>query len=270
MNVSRKFANRAIAVATTALCAVIAIWLAPSADAIVGGKPVTRPYPWLANLSMSGVPDAESHICGASMITDQWAVTAAHCVDFDAESLAQIEVRVGSRNRLRGGEVRRIRTAIQHPNFHVDQETEKVTADLALIRLSARVAMPAVPLAGKVPAGTRTRIIGWGNTCSDPTPECDIFPAEARETGSSVEKASRCDNIDPAKEICTGYPAKRSGACSGDSGGPQIVADHSGHWHLVGVTSRSGHGETTCGQGTTIYTSVAAYRTWITETIKRN
>ena len=47
-------------------------------DKIVGGYQV-RPgqFPWVLGLWWKG---ASSPSCGASLITDRWAITAAHCV----------------------------------------------------------------------------------------------------------------------------------------------------------------------------------------------
>src|SRR5690349_4799555 len=100
-----------IAVTAVALTAAGA-WLAPTANAVVGGAEARQTYPWIVNLSMSGVPDDESHVCGASMITERWAVTAAHCIDLDADSIANLVARVGSSDRLHGGQERRVIRAI--------------------------------------------------------------------------------------------------------------------------------------------------------------
>merc|ERR1719411_1551680 len=45
---------------------------------IVGGKDVDveGKYPWQVSIQMFG-----SHICGAALISNQWIVTAAHCVE---------------------------------------------------------------------------------------------------------------------------------------------------------------------------------------------
>merc|ERR1711976_188833 len=53
---------------------------------IVGGTEVSFPgkYPWQASIE----PIGGSHQCGASMISNRWLVTAAHCVGAGASGLA--------------------------------------------------------------------------------------------------------------------------------------------------------------------------------------
>lgn len=48
-----------------------------SLSRIIGGSDTTlQSHPHQVSLQVSG-----SHICGASIIANQWVVTAAHCVD---------------------------------------------------------------------------------------------------------------------------------------------------------------------------------------------
>lgn len=53
----------------------------PSKPRIVGGSEAREhSHPWQASLQMK-TSSGFSHICGASVISSNWLVTAAHCVD---------------------------------------------------------------------------------------------------------------------------------------------------------------------------------------------
>ena len=45
-----------------------------------GGLPVKNPNPWFIFLQANGRLPGQTFRCGASLINDRWAVTAAHCV----------------------------------------------------------------------------------------------------------------------------------------------------------------------------------------------
>jgi secreted trypsin-like serine protease len=79
-----------------------------------------------------------------------------------------------------------------------------------------------------------------------------------------VLDASACAGIDGSLELCTSNPNGDSGACYGDSGGPQVTGGE-GNWTLIGVTSRAGNSNPTCATGPSIYTDATAYASWIGE-----
>jgi secreted trypsin-like serine protease len=254
-----------LAAVSAAAAAAAAVVLAPSAFAIVGGTTAKERYPFIIDLTLSakdGFP--EKHLCGASLVTDRWAVTAAHCVSAPAQE--ELIVRAGSNDRTQGGEVRQVTKVVVHPEYGPDPENEIIN-DIALIQLSAPISAAPIAVAAEAPRpGTHTRILGWGRTCAE---GCD-YATQLKQLDTFVAEPAQCSELNAGKELCTGYPEAGSGACSGDSGGPQVVATGDGRWELVGVTSRDGGRSSSCGQNPTIYTSIAAYAKWITKAVATN
>jgi secreted trypsin-like serine protease len=49
---------------------------------IVGGETaVLLEYPWIGSIGGMLENGRKYHLCGASLINDEWAITAAHCAD---------------------------------------------------------------------------------------------------------------------------------------------------------------------------------------------
>lgn len=202
---------------------------------VVGGRPATENYSFL--VYSSG--------CTASLIKANWVVTAKHCP-------TPSSVRVGSVNRTSGGVVVGVLRAVNHPSIDVK---------LMQLRSSVSYAPAPIPSSGH-PVGTPTRIIGWGLTC--PYRGCGSTPTVAHELDTSVVSDSRCYRINGPYEICTNNPDGDSGACYGDSGGPQVRKfSGSSRWWLIGATSRSGNGSSICATGPSIYGDLVSIRSWI-------
>ncbi|WSR54225.1 snapalysin family zinc-dependent metalloprotease [Micromonospora ureilytica] len=200
---------------------------------VVGGRPATENYPFMVYVSG----------CTGTLIKGNWAVTAKHCS-------TPSSVRVGSVNRSSGGTVVRVTRAVNHPSV-----------DVKLLQLASSVAYAPAPIPSTSGAvGTATRIIGWGQTCAPRG--CGSAPAVANELDTSIVADSRCSGINGTYEICTNNTNGNSGACYGDSGGPQ-VRQVNGVWNLIGATSRAGNNNSTCATGPSIYVDLPSIRSWI-------
>lgn len=216
---------------------------------IIGGVDADQEYSFMASMQSAD----GGHRCGASLIDPQWLVIAAHCVE--GEDAANYEFRINSNTVSDGGEVVKAAEFVVHPDYTGGVD------DLALVKLEAAATSAPITLASEASPGTKSRILGWGAT----QPDGSGAPENLQQLDTSVVENSECTEIGD-KDLCTDNPNGDSGACYGDSGGPQIV-DNNGEWVLIGATSRSGNGDPTCATGPSIYTNVTAYTDWINETI---
>lgn len=105
------------------------------------------------------------HLCGASIISDQWLLSAAHCYVDGIPS--NYKIRTGSSRKSQTGVIRKVEKIIRHPQY----DGTTLNNDFMLIKLGQKIKFnklhKAIPLAapGKViPEGTDVRTCGFGLT----------------------------------------------------------------------------------------------------------
>ncbi|CAF3197292.1 unnamed protein product [Rotaria socialis] len=231
-----------------------------SPDRIVGGTASLRgDWPWIVSMQRNG-----NHFCGASLINDEWLITAAHCV-VGVTNPSTIRILFGLHDRLSADPwviARTAKTIINHPRY----TSNNMSNDISLIQLSAKIDtyteyyMPVCfPSADQTFAGQVGQTIGWGAPAYGGS-----LLRYLSEVSSSVLTDSACrarysaGMINAATQVCSG--GNKTGACQGDSGGPFVIPDatRAGRYVLVGLTSW-GIG---CGDGG-VYTRVSAYKSWV-------
>ncbi|XP_049946405.1 trypsin 3A1-like [Schistocerca serialis cubense] len=133
---------------------------------IVNGKPaVDHEFPALASLHVNG-----SHYCGANVLSENWLVTAAHCVTTSVPS--QQYILAGTNSQTSGGSIHQVEQNIVHVNY-----TGLVgsSADIALLRVSSPLPVDGVtistvtlPVQGQeVEDGANAVAAGWGYLSGD-------------------------------------------------------------------------------------------------------
>ncbi|XP_066250041.1 trypsin-1-like [Euwallacea similis] len=225
---------------------------------IVGGRPTgINHYPWIARM----VYDGHFH-CGASLVSENFVLTAAHCVRKLKRS--KIRIILGDHDQSTTSDVpakmRAVSAIIRHRNF----DTDTYNHDIALLKLRKPVEFskfirPICLPSSVDPAGKHGVVIGWGRTS-----EGGSLPNIVQEVEVPILTLSQCRAMKyrasriTSYMVCAGKGAMDS--CQGDSGGPLLV--HSGDkYEVVGIVSW-GVG---CGRPgyPGVYTRVSRYLSWL-------
>ncbi|CAF0971553.1 unnamed protein product [Rotaria sordida] len=231
---------------------------------IVGGETaVQQSWSWIVSVRSHG-----EHICGGSVLSPSYIITAAHCIK-DTHNFKSITILAGSltlkpsSNDL--SQIRSITKVYKHPDYN----SHSLINDLVLLRLSSPLNM----IYGNIkaiclPSGTVPQppdnidmiAIGWGTTST----WTDEFSSTLRQvTVQSIASTSnRCQRVisDSKLQFCAGVRTGNKDTCKGDGGGP-LMAFVNNIWQLYGVTSY-GYG---CASPDYpgVYTRVSYYIKWI-------
>ncbi|XP_066544865.1 chymotrypsin-like elastase family member 1 [Amia ocellicauda] len=242
---------------------------------VVGGveaKP--NSWPWQISLQYTYVnAGGWGVVCGGTLITPNWVMTAAHCVDFDDGSIYRVALGEHNLFVYEGTEFYRdvVRIIIH------EEWTGSLAKgfDIALLRLaqpvydSATVQAAALPPAGAIlPSGFPCYITGWGLTedRGDPSPVLlqALLPVVDIPTCATNEY---WDYYAQENMICAGGDGMLAG-CNGDSGGP-LSCQVNGVWQVHGIVS---FGPYICNiyKKPTVFTRVSDYISWMKNTMNLN
>lgn len=213
---------------------------------IVGGKDASDgAWPWQVDVQTASA----GHICGGSIITQSWILSAAHC--FPNPSDVGSYIIYAGRYQLNGlnqhQSVHRV-SRVVIPSGYTEPHNGK---DLALVKLSSPVSWSdyirpvCLPASGALfPGGMLCYVTGWGNTRDD-VPLAGV--GTLQEVQVPIISQSSCQEMyrtDPTEQvdilydmICAGYQQGGKDSCQGDSGGPLVCQMVNGTWVQAGVVS---------------------------------
>uniref|UniRef100_A0A8C0V075 Peptidase S1 domain-containing protein n=1 Tax=Cyanistes caeruleus TaxID=156563 RepID=A0A8C0V075_CYACU len=223
---------------------------------IVGGEDArSEKWPWQASLQMG----AHGHVCGASVISNRWLVSAAHCF-LDSHSVRYEEIIL---NRVA---VRSIIRIIVHPQY--DQAISDY--DIALLEMETPVLFSELVQPICLPStsrvflyGTVCYVTGWGAIKENSMFISWIYflqVSRVRMINQSVCN-KLYDDLITSRMLCAGNLNGGVDACQGDSGGPLACTGKGNRWYLAGIVSW-GEG---CARRNRpgVYTRVTALYDWI-------
>ncbi|XP_076651455.1 trypsin-1 [Halictus rubicundus] len=229
--------------------------LTPSGQIIGGEDARIEEVPHQVSLQSSGFG-----FCGGSIISENWVVTAGHCMVYPAD---WITVRAGTATKSSGGSLHKVEKVIVHENYNTNWNGVPEN-DVAVMKVSTPFKLDKTRQAIKIfkqneesKVGVAATVTGWG---------------AIREGGGThevlqkvnvpiVSKKSCNDAYQsygglPAGQICAAVPQGGKDACQGDSGGPLTIGGR-----LAGLVSW-GYG---CARPRYpgVHTEVAAFSDWI-------
>ncbi|XP_067833091.1 elastase-1-like [Heptranchias perlo] len=253
-----------------------AIAASPLSGRIVAGQEAKpHSWPWQASLQFAYDydPDFFQHMCGGSLISTYWVMTAAHCI---VDIPGRYGVVLGEHNlEQKGNEyLRHVQSIIIHSGWN--PTALENGNDIALLRLAEPayatpdVEVAVLPPFGQIlPNGYPCYITGWGLTkpfgLASPTLQQALLPVVNYATCNSPNWWS---GMVTQNMICAGGDGVMAG-CQGDSGGPLNCKNDHGMWVVHGIVS---FGPVSCviERNPTVFTRVSAYTDWIYQTMEQN
>lgn len=217
---------------------------ASSASAsVVNGQPAARgSFPYLAFVYFRAGGEAEA--CTGTVVSSNLILTAAHCVLDEALGVprppAGFRVVTGSVDWQAGERAISTVTGVAiHPDY-VPSGDRTHWADAAVLQLSRPISATPMKLASAEAwgPGSEAMVAGWGALGAG-----QAVAAGLRYATTVVQPASYCgaeaSQFDAAGELCVLDTAGRAhAACTGDSGGPLLIADPgSGEPLEIGIAS---------------------------------
>ncbi|XP_046753392.1 trypsin Blo t 3-like [Diprion similis] len=218
--------------------------------------------------------NTEGWFCGGSIITNQWILTAAHCLSSVTCNMVKVlppALLANSEFRIHADEC----------HGHEQYVPSSSKFDIALIKVKedllqdAKAKTISLPVPGNVlyPPETSALLLGWGKNENNQRPghlvsayapivDWETCNRNFKSYQASCESTATCKASDiPARSLCTqGVGDSPTGICLGDSGGPVVVDGVLAGISTLVLAFKDGG----CQIGApSVYTNVADYLPWI-------
>lgn len=226
---------------------------------IIGGD-IAEPNQYPFQVALYIYINSATYFCGASLITNEWVVTAAHCVE-DATSFVLL---LGAHN-LSAVEDNRITYTSTEYVIHEDWDSYWLRNDVALIKLPEAVTLNSYINTVQLASGSNTysgdtsRVLGWGVTTLGSVSDVLRYVDAEVMTNEACAAYEEYSSYIVSHHLCTAGNGT-VGSCNGDSGGPLLVDGIQ-----VGIVS---FGVNDCAASyPSVYTRVTDFYSWINTTI---
>ncbi|XP_032682792.1 trypsin-1-like [Odontomachus brunneus] len=225
---------------------------------IVGGQRTSiEEHPYQVSLRQRN-----RHVCGGAIISEDWIITAAHCVQYAGSFPRYLVIKAGTSDLNADGTVVRAKEIITHENY----SRRNSDYDIAVVKLEERLVynrqikpISLALMADHYATHSVAVVTGWGALRSNGLSTNQLRKVEVPLV-SNAECSSLYENRTiTSRMLCAGYTnVGGKDACQGDSGGPLVQ-----YGRLIGVVSWGFGCADPAYPG--VYTRIAALRDWIEE-----
>ncbi|RZC37415.1 Trypsin domain containing protein [Asbolus verrucosus] len=176
--------------------------------------------PWQVGI-LGRTVDGSAFFCGGALISEEWVLTAGHCVDgIKTAAIYSGATKLSSPNR----------TTSQGAIFvlHEDYDHRTLQNDIGLIQLRAPLTFDdktsAIALASdELETGVNVTVSGWGQTSDSDTSTSDALNYITVSTISNSDCAIYYGSVVGPGTVCTSAGNPLKSPCLGDSGGPVVT-----------------------------------------------
>ncbi|XP_036139108.1 serine proteinase stubble [Monomorium pharaonis] len=250
--------------------------LFPEPKIVGGDRSAFGKWPWQISLRQWR-SQTYLHKCGAALLNENWAITAAHCVESVPPS--DLLLRIGEHDLANedepyGYQERRVQIVASHPQF----DARTFEYDLALLRFyepllpfQPNVLPICLPDDDETYVGRTAYVTGWGRLYDE-----GPLPSVLQEVAVPVINNTVCEAMYrnagyiehiPHIFICAGWRNGGFDSCEGDSGGPMVIQRaRDKRWVLAGIISW-GIGCAAPNQPG-VYTRISEFREWINQILQ--
>ncbi|XP_025706416.1 urokinase-type plasminogen activator [Callorhinus ursinus] len=241
---------------------------------IVGGEFTTiENQPWFAAIYRRHRGGSVTYLCGGSLISPCWVVSATHCFIHYQKKEDYIVYLGRSKlnSKTRGEMMFEVEKLILHEDYNADSLAHH--NDIALLKIrsnTGQCAQPSrsiqticlPPWSGDAHFGASCEIAGFGKENTTDY----FYPEQLKMTVVKLVSHQECQQPHyygsevTTKMLCAADPQWETDSCQGDSGGP-LVCSIQGRLTLTGIVSWGSGCAMKDKPG--VYTRVSRFLTWI-------
>ncbi|KAL1021270.1 hypothetical protein UPYG_G00010980 [Umbra pygmaea] len=245
----------------------------PILTRVVGGDDVrAKSWPWQASLQYKSGSNFY-HTCGASLISSQWVMTAAHCIS----SRNTYRVYLGKHRLNTNNEPGSLAFTPAKIIVHENWDSARIRNDIALIKLETPVSFSDSIMAAclpdsdfVLPHNAPCYVTGWGRLYTG-GPLADVLQQALLPVVSHANctKPDWWGSLVTTSMVCAGGAGDLA-SCNGDSGGPLNCQNSDGSWDVHGVVSFGSSMGCNYPKKPSVFTRVSSYIPWINKVMTTN